>query len=55
MKEKTIKDFKSTTIYLNRALHEEAKIMAILCHTNLSSLIRLSIREKIDRLKKEVK
>lgn len=55
MMDKTVNEFKSTTIYLNRTLHEEAKIMAIICRTNLSSLIRLAIREKIDKLKSEVK
>jgi len=44
-----------TTVYLTRRLHESAKRMAILAHTNLSNLVRVALAEKIESLKEEAK
>lgn len=44
-----------TTLYLTRKLHDEAKIMAVLTHTSLSHLMSISLREKIDQLRKDFK
>lgn len=48
-------DFVKTTLYMTKRLHDEAKIMAVLANTSLSHLVSVSLREKIDRLKKECK
>jgi hypothetical protein len=40
-----------TTVYLPRRLYESAKFMAIYTRSSLTKLMRVSLTEKIDKLK----
>jgi|TARA_R110000744_G_scaffold358449_3_gene465535 post-segregation antitoxin (ccd killing protein) len=42
-----------TTIYLTRQLHESAKMMAIFTRSNVSTLIRIALQEKLNKLKEQ--
>ena len=47
-----------TTVYIPRKLHEDAKLMALFTHSNISRLVCEGLREKINNLteiKKEKK
>lgn len=43
-----------TTIWLPRTLHDEVKRYAIYCHSNMTSIIRISLRQKLDQLKNDI-
>ena len=45
------KEFVRTTVYLPKKLHESAKLMALITHSNLSMIVRIALREKIKELK----
>lgn len=51
MEEEHIAEYIRTTIYLPRELHESAKRMAIYTRSNLSKIMRIALREKIDKLR----
>lgn len=40
-----------TTIYLPRSLYEDVKIMAIFTRSNVSALMRVALRDKLNDLK----
>lgn len=40
-----------TTIYLPRKLYESVKLMGIYTHTNVSAIMRVALREKLEKLK----
>jgi len=42
-----------TTLYLPRHLHESAKLMAIMTRSNLSRIMCIALREKLESLKKK--
>ena len=44
-------EFVRTTVYIQRRLLESAKMMAILTRTNVSQLMRIALKEKIEKLK----
>lgn len=43
-----------TTIWLPRSLHGEVKRYAIYCQSNMTSIIRIALRQKLDQLKKDI-
>ena len=47
------KVFVRTTIYIPRALHESAKIMAVLTRTNLSKFMQQALADKIKKIKEQ--
>ena len=51
MNKKDDSSFIRTTVWLPRHLHEEAKIMAILTRSNLSTLMRSALLDKIKQLR----
>jgi len=56
MEEKNKDQFVRTTLYINRRLHEKAKIMSVLTRTSLSQIMCIALREKIDKIEiKEMK
>lgn len=44
-------NFKRTTVYIPKKLHDEAKIMAVLTHSSISHIICVALKEKIKNLK----
>ena len=42
-----------TTLYIQRSLHDEAKIMAVLTHTSMSHIMCIALREKINQVKRQ--
>ena len=44
-------NFKRTTVLLPVHIYEETKIIAVLTKTNMSRLMSIALREKIDRIK----
>lgn len=55
MNSENYKDFVKTTVYIPKDLHLQAKMMALLTHTNISYLVRVSLSEKIKQLKETQK
>jgi len=54
MGENKEKNYIKTTLYMNRKLHDEAKLMAVYTHTSMSHIMCISLREKIEQLKREI-
>lgn len=46
-------EFIRTTIYLHKRQHESIKMMAVYAHTSMSNLMRVAIKEKIEKMKNE--
>ena len=44
-----------TTIYLPRHMHESAKMMAVLTRSNVSTLMRWALSEKLSKIKAQYK
>lgn len=51
MKERNRNEMVKTTIYLPRRLYESAKFMAVYTRSSLTKLVKVSLIEKIERLK----
>lgn len=47
------KAFIRTTVYIPRSLHEQAKIMAILTRSNLSTFMIHALSDKIKKVKEQ--
>lgn len=46
-------EFQRTTVYIPRSLHEQAKIMAVLTRTNLSTFMIHALSDKIKKIKEQ--
>ena len=44
------KEFIRTTVYLNRRLHDAAKMMGVLTHKSMSQIMRVALKEKLEKL-----
>jgi hypothetical protein len=45
--------FIRTTVYINRRLHEEAKIMAVLTRTSVSHILCTALKDKIKQIRNQ--
>lgn len=56
MEEKHTKNqFIRTTVYLPTRLHESVKMMAVLTKSNMSTIIKIALQEKLDNLRNKEK
>ncbi|HUU86267.1 MAG TPA: hypothetical protein VMX17_00770 [Candidatus Glassbacteria bacterium] len=46
-------EFIRTTVYISREMHEAAKMMAVFTRSNVSTIMRVALNEKINKLKQE--
>jgi len=46
-------EFIRTTVYISREMHEAAKMMAVFTRSNVSTIMRAALNEKINKLKQE--
>jgi post-segregation antitoxin (ccd killing protein) len=48
-------EFIRTTVYISREMHEAAKMMAVFTRSNVSTIMRAALNEKLSKIKEQYK